>query len=175
MNAIVVMGVSGSGKSTVGQLLAERTGGVFLDGDDFHPPENVAKMKSGTPLADHDRQGWLQSLAHEIHSAKKLTIIACSALKASYREILHGAEFIFLSGPEAVLAERLAERQNHYMPPGLLKSQLETLEPPINALLLDIRKSPEELVNEVITTLGLPLTPQAPPLTSSDGESSEGE
>jgi len=155
MKAIVVMGVSGSGKSTLGQLLAQKTGGIFLDGDDFHPPENVTKMASGTPLTDEDRQGWLEFLAHKISSAEKLTIIACSALKASYREILRGADFVFLSGPEAVLAERLATRENHYMPPGLLHSQLETLEPPVDALILDLRKSPEDLVNEVISHLGL--------------------
>lgn len=152
MNAIVVMGVSGSGKSTVGRLLAEQLDGVFLDGDDFHPPENVAKMKSGIPLNDEDRQGWLESLAHEIKSAVKPTVIACSALKASYRDILSGADFVFLHGSEEVLAQRLAARQNHYMPPGLLKSQLETLEPPTDALILDIRKSPEELVAEILGT-----------------------
>jgi len=155
MKAIVIMGVSGSGKSTIGQLLAEKTGGIFLDGDDFHPPENVAKMKSGAPLNDEDRQGWLKSLAHQISSAETLTIIACSALKASYREILNGAELVFLSGPEDVLAKRLAAREHHYMPPGLLKSQLETLEPPAHALVLDIRKSPEELVTKIISALDL--------------------
>lgn len=155
MKTFIVMGVSGSGKSTVGKLLAEKTGGIFLDGDDFHPPENVAKMKSGTPLTDEDRQGWLESLAHEIRTAEKLTVIACSALKSSYRDILSGAEFIFLSGPKSVLSERLESRENHYMPPGLLDSQLETLEPPSDALVLDIRQSPEELVEEAISHFNL--------------------
>ena len=172
MKSIVVMGVSGCGKSTLGQLLAKKTGGIFLDGDDFHPPENVAKMKSGIPLTNEDRQGWLESLAREIHSAGKLTIIACSALKASYREILSGAEFVFLSGPEDLIAERLAARENHYMPPGLLKSQLDTLEPPDQALVLDIRRSPEDLANEVISKFELQPTAisQISPPTPRQGE-----
>ncbi|MGC6465368.1 MAG: gluconokinase [Akkermansiaceae bacterium] len=151
--AIVVMGVCGSGKSTVGTLLAERINGVFLDGDDFHPPENVAKMRAGTPLDDDDRKGWLEALAREIREAKEPTVIACSALKESYRDILSGAEFIFLNGSEELLAERLAARQNHYMPPGLLRSQLETLEAPADALVLDIRKSPGKLVDEIIARI----------------------
>lgn len=155
MKSIVVMGVSGCGKSTLGRILAKKTGGIFLDGDDFHPPENIIRMKSGIPLTDEDRKGWLESLARQIHSAEKLTIIACSALKASYRKILSGAEFVFLSGPEELIAERLAARKDHYMPPGLLKSQLKTLETPEKALVLDIRKSPEELANEVISKFEL--------------------
>lgn len=151
--AIVVMGVCGSGKSTVGTLLAVRINGVFLDGDDFHPPENVAKMRAGTPLDDDDRKGWLEALAREIREAKEPTVIACSALKESYRDILSGAEFIFLNGSEELLAERLAARQNHYMPPGLLRSQLETLEAPADALVLDIRKSPGKLVDEIIARI----------------------
>jgi carbohydrate kinase (thermoresistant glucokinase family) len=149
MKALILMGVSGSGKTTVGQLLASETGGIFLDGDDFHPPENVARMSAGIPLTDKDRQGWLVKLASLIHEADGLTIIACSALKESYREILSEAEFIFLTGSEELLAKRLADRKDHYMPPGLLKSQLKTLEVPSDIFTLDIQKSPPELVAEI--------------------------
>lgn len=149
MKALVIMGVSGSGKTTVGQLLASQTGGTFLDGDDFHPPENVAKMSAGTPLTDADRQGWLETLAGIIRNADQLTIIACSALKASYRDILSGAEFVFLNGSPELLSERITQRTDHYMPPGLLQSQLDTLEIPSGALTLDISKSPEELTKEI--------------------------
>lgn len=152
MKALVLMGVSGSGKSTIGQLLASETGGTFLDGDDFHPPKNVAKMSSGIPLTDDDRQSWLEKIASLIREAdgeKKLTVIACSALKASYRDILIGAEFAFLSGSPEFLTERLQQRKDHYMPPGLLQSQLDALEVPADALTLDISKSPSELVSEI--------------------------
>ena len=149
MKALILMGVSGSGKTTVGQLLASETGGIFLDGDDFHPPENVARMSAGIPLTDKDRQGWLEKLASLIHEADDPTIIACSALKESYREILSEAEFIFLTGSEELLAKRLADRKDHYMPPGLLKSQLKTLEIPSDIFTLDIKKSPPELVSEI--------------------------
>jgi len=149
MNAIILMGVSGSGKTTVGQLLASETGGIFLDGDDFHPPGNVAKMSAGIPLTDEDRQGWLEKLASLIREANDLTIIACSALRESYREILSEAEFVFLDGSKDLLAKRLAERKDHYMPPGLLQSQLKTLEIPSDILTLDIRKTPPDLVSDI--------------------------
>jgi carbohydrate kinase (thermoresistant glucokinase family) len=155
MKALVIMGVCGSGKTTVGQLLAEKTGGKFLDGDDFHPPENVAKMSSGIPLTDDDRQGWLETLAAIIRDADDFTIIACSALKASYREILKGAEFVFLSGSPELLTERINQRSGHYMPPGLLQSQLETLEAPSNALDLDVIDSPETLVAQIMSEFDL--------------------
>ena len=155
MKALVIMGVSGSGKTTVGELLAQKTGGQFLDGDDFHPPENVAKMSSGTPLNDDDRQGWLETLASIIREAEEFTIIACSALKASYREILKGAEFVFLNGSPELLNERIGQRTDHYMPPGLLQSQIETLEVPANALALDVIESPEMLVAQIISEFDL--------------------
>lgn len=149
MRTIVLMGVSGSGKSTVGKLLANQSGGKFFDSDDFHPPNNVAKMTSGTPLTDEDRQGWLASLAALIADAENLTIIACSALKESYREILAGADFVFLKGDRSLIEERLKARENHYMPPSLLDSQFADLEIPQGLLTLDVSASPSELVKQI--------------------------
>ena len=155
MKSLVIMGVSGSGKTTVGKLLAQKTGSRFLDGDDFHPPENIAKMSSGIPLSDEDRQGWLETLATIIHEADDLTIISCSALKASYRTILKEAEFIFLHGSHELLGDRIKQRSGHYMPPGLLQSQLETLEIPTDALALNVVESPNTLVDRIITHFNL--------------------
>lgn len=135
--ALVVMGVSGSGKSTVGEALAARLGWRFEDGDRFHPASNVAKMSAGQPLTDDDRRPWLQAIGDEIDrvcEAGQRLVVACSALKRAYREILlHGrsdVRIVFLDGSEALIASRLAERKGHFMPPGLLASQFQTLEPP---------------------------------------------
>ncbi len=135
--AIVVMGVSGSGKTTVGRQLAERLGATFRDGDAFHPKANVAKMSAGMPLTDADRWPWLDAIAAAIRDTppEPPLVVTCSALKRAYRErILHGAgrpvAFVFLNGPRKVLAERMAARKNHFMPASLLDSQLAALEPP---------------------------------------------
>ena len=134
---IVVMGVSGCGKSTVGVQLARALGADYIEGDDFHPPRNVALMAAGTPLTDADRAGWLQSLAQRLkaaHSAGRSIVLSCSALKRSYRDVLRrGAPdlvFVHLQGSQALLAERMATRVHRYMPSSLLASQLATLEPP---------------------------------------------
>jgi gluconokinase len=135
--ALIVMGVSGSGKSTIADALAKSLGWRFEDGDRFHPPGNVAKMSAGQPLSDEDRLPWLQAIADEIDrvcEAGEHAVIACSALKRTYRDILlHGRDdvrFVFLKGTQQLIAGRLATRKGHFMPPDLLASQFRTLEPP---------------------------------------------
>ncbi len=135
--ALIVMGVSGSGKSTIASRLAERLGWTFEDGDRFHPQSNVAKMSAGQPLTDDDRWPWLQAIADEIDRVCQTggrVVIACSALKRAYRDVLvHGRDdvrVVFLDGCQSLIAERLASRKGHFMPPGLLDSQFRTLEPP---------------------------------------------
>jgi gluconokinase len=135
--ALIVMGVSGSGKSTIAAALAARLQWTFEDGDRFHPASNVEKMRAGHPLSDEDRWPWLEAIADEIGRVCKAgghVVIACSALKHAYRDVLlrgrDDVRFVFLNGDQALIAERLARRKGHFMPPGLLDSQFKTLEPP---------------------------------------------
>ncbi|WP_435103528.1 gluconokinase [Arhodomonas sp. AD133] len=157
--AVVVCGVSGCGKTTVGRLLAERLGQPFMDADDLHPSANVAKMRRGEPLDDADRRPWLAAVRATLqnHVARgEGIVVACSALKASYRHQLHvpgGVRFVHLHGTRAVLAERLAARGEHFFDPGLLDSQLATLEPPPEAIRLDVREPPQTLVHKAIDAL----------------------
>lgn len=151
---IVVMGVSGCGKSTVARALAERLALPFVEADVLHPPRNVAVMASGTPLTDDDRRGWLQAVAEALSQAKPTgVVVACSALKRSYRDLLRASApellFVHLTGPQSLLADRLRSRAGHYMPVSLLQSQIDTLEPPAadeSALTQDIRQAPERIV-----------------------------
>ena len=161
------MGVSGSGKSTVGALLAQALQVPFLEGDSFHPPANVARMAAGIALTDADREGWLQTLAQELkrHAAHGV-VLSCSALKRRYRDTLRSGApdmaLIYLRGAPDVLAQRMAGRSGHYMPPSLLASQLATLEPPQageDALTLDIAQSPPALVRDVLAWLGAARAP----------------
>jgi gluconokinase len=137
--ALIVMGVAGSGKSTIGEQLAARLGWTYEDGDKFHPASNVAKMSAGQPLTDEDRWPWLRAIADEIDrlsAAGQRVVIACSALRRVYRDILvHGRNdirIVYLNGTQPLIAERLGRRKGHFMPPGLLASQFRTLEPPIS-------------------------------------------
>ncbi|WP_398470116.1 gluconokinase [Tardiphaga sp.] len=131
------MGVSSSGKSSIGKALAERLGWRFADGDDFHPPANVEKQRAGQALTDEDRWPWLQSIADEIDRVTaeggKL-VVACSALKRVYRDLLvhgrHDIRIVYLDGSRELIAKRMAARKNHFMPPSLLDSQFKTLEMP---------------------------------------------
>jgi gluconokinase len=159
---LIFMGVSGSGKSTVGTLFAKKTGAIFFEGDEFHPPENIEKMRRGMPLTDGDRTKWLGTLREIITRSLgrgAFTVIACSALKAAYRDVLQQGDariqFVYLTGSRALIAERLGARKNHFMPPKLLDSQLATLEPPVDALTFSCEKSPEEIVTALLQVLGL--------------------
>jgi gluconokinase len=163
--ALIVMGVSGSGKSTIAEKLAERMGWRYEDGDRFHPASNVAKMSAGHPLTDEDRWPWLQAIADEIDRACKAgehLAIACSALKHSYRDVLvHGRDdvrIVYLRGTQELIAGRLTERKGHFMPPGLLASQFKTLEPPgpdENPLMVSIDAAVEEIVDDITGQLRL--------------------
>lgn len=153
---VLVMGVSGCGKSTVGRRLADRLGAVFLEADEFHPPANVAKMRDGVPLTDEDRWPWLDALAAAIDAAAADgdVVVACSALRRTYRERLlgrhrDGARIVHLHGSPELIAERLRARTGHYMPPSLLPTQIATLEAPDDALVVDIAQPPEDLVEGI--------------------------
>ncbi|WP_071518708.1 gluconokinase [Geitlerinema sp. PCC 9228] len=153
----VVMGVSGVGKTSVGQLLARRLRVEFIEGDDFHPPENIAKMENGIPLTDRDRYPWLLALRQKIDtlpSQGKGGVVACSALKENYREILSGGgttiTWIFLEGARSLLQQRLKRRQGHFMTAELLDSQLATLEPPQTAMVENVEKPVEEIVASIL-------------------------
>jgi gluconokinase len=159
------MGVSGSGKSTIADKLAERLSWAFEDADKFHPAGNVAKMSAGQPLTDEDRWPWLQAIGAEIDrvcNAGQHAVIACSALKRAYRDIVvHGrndVRFVFLKGTQELIASRLALRKGHFMPPGLLASQFKTLEPPgpdENPVTVSIDASVEKIVDDIIRQLKL--------------------
>jgi gluconokinase len=160
---LVLMGVSGSGKTTVGRILAEQLGWTFLEGDDFHPRANVEKMHSGRPLTDEDRRPWLEALRRRIDELSERgenAVLACSALKHDYREYLRQHEpdnvrYVYLSGSEELIRERLARRKGHFMPPALLHSQFEALEPPAHALTVDIAPPPEVIAAQIRSKLGL--------------------
>ena len=163
--ALIVMGVSGSGKSTIADKLAERLRWRYEDGDKFHPASNVAKMSAGHPLTDEDRWPWLQAIADEIDrvcKAGQRAVIACSALKRAYRDILvHGrsdVRIVYLKGTQELIARRLAARKNHFMPPGLLDSQFKTLEPPDpleNPVTVSIDAPIDTIVDDIVRGLGL--------------------
>jgi len=152
----IVMGVSGCGKSTIGKLLASTLKISFFDGDDFHPEANVQKMASGIPLNDEDRKDWLQKLNKiSIEHIASGAVIACSALKETYRDQLNqnlGKQmvFVYLKGTFEEIHARLKKRQDHYMPIELLKSQFETLEAPADAIQVSINHSPDEIISEIL-------------------------
>jgi gluconokinase len=151
---LVLMGVSGSGKTTVGKLLAEQLGWVFVEADDHHPTANVEKMHRGEPLTDEDRRPWLAALRERIDQACERgenVVVACSALKHAYQHYLEQHEpecvhYVYLHGSEELIKQRLAARKGHFMNPALLHSQFEILEPPEDAVRVDVSPSPEVIV-----------------------------
>jgi gluconokinase len=152
---VIVMGVSGSGKSTIGALLAGRLGFEFLDADEFHPPENVARMAAGVPLTDADRRPWLERLNVELRKRQN-AVLACSALKESYRRILADGlqcRFVHLRGPIELIRARMQERRHRYMPASLLESQFAALEPPAGAIEVDVAEAPEACVAAIDAAL----------------------
>jgi gluconokinase len=163
MTIAVMMGVSGSGKTTVAEGLARREGWRLVEGDDFHPPANVAKMHSGVPLDDDDRWPWLQSIAQEIDAMRARggsAVVAASALKRAYRDILVGDRsdvvLVYLKGTKELIAGRMAARKGHFMPPALLDSQFATLEEPgedEHPIVVSIAPPPDAIVDEVVRQL----------------------
>jgi carbohydrate kinase (thermoresistant glucokinase family) len=157
---LVIMGVSGSGKSTIAELLSRELGWTFHDGDEFHPASNVAKMHGGTPLTDDDRWPWLRAIAAWIDAkrdAHEHGIVTCSALKRSYRDILIGDRadvgLVYLKGDEALIAQRLSKRSGHFMPKGLLQSQFQTLQEPgpdEHPIVASIAPTPEEITANIL-------------------------
>lgn len=154
------MGVSGTGKSTIGKLLGDRTGWNFYDGDDFHPQTNIDKMNHGIALSDCDRLPWLETLQQLITQTLAQNdhgILACSALKSQYRQILQGGHsnvvFIYLQGDYDCIQSRIQQRQGHFMNSDLLRSQFDTLEEPQNALVVNVALTPEQIVQEILNQI----------------------
>ena len=164
--AAVIMGVSGAGKSTVGQRLAKRLGWTFAEGDALHPPQNVAKMKSGQPLVDADRAPWLAAVAQVIDDWRRRGergVITCSALKKPYRRQIIGdygdVRLVYLEGPRELIAARLGARHGHFMPPSLLESQFAALEPPgpdENPITVGIDGPVEDVIESIVDALSAP-------------------
>ena len=158
---VIVMGVTGSGKTTVGRLLAGQLGWLFADADDFHPPANVDKMRQGIPLTDEDRWPWLDRLRREITkwiAEGRSVVLACSALKHIYRQKLQAGpevRFVYLKGSAALVAERLRARQGHFAGEQILSGQFADLEEPESGLTVSIASTPEQIVTEVRERLGL--------------------
>ena len=161
MTVYVVMGVSGSGKSTVGELIARKLGAHYAEGDSFHPPENVEKMRGGHPLNDDDRAPWLEAMAAAIrawNARGETVVLSCSALKRRYRDVLRTGgkvQFIHFAGDKDLIAGRLTGRKGHYMPPSLLDSQFAALEPPgeDEAITIGIDGTPEEIAARALDAL----------------------
>lgn len=158
---IILLGVAGSGKSTIGKMLAEALSWHYFDADDFHSGDNKMKMNRGIPLSDEDRMAWLKSLNNllkELEKSDENAVLACSALKNSYRHLLSAnvtqrITWVFLKGDFETLSDRLSSRKGHFFNPHLLRSQLQTLEEPTDAITVDIRHSPKELTKMILNKI----------------------
>jgi len=177
---VVLMGVSGSGKTTIGTLLAERTGTIFADADDYHPASNKEKMRAGIPLNDDDRQPWLEilnGLLRGWYQSGEGAVLACSALKEKYRQTLESGippnaiAFVWLDGDKELLAERLAARHHEYMNSKLLDSQFATLEPPKDALRVVNDCPPEQVVQQILQHVSLTANAQQQQQAKQQGKS----
>jgi gluconokinase len=159
---VIVMGVTGSGKTTVGMVLAKRLGWDFLDADDFHSPANKAKMHKGIPLTDADRMPWLTAIhakLAQLDSEKRSAVLGCSALKQSYRALLMAgidAKLVYLRGTYGFIAERLRSRQGHFADEHILAGQFADLEEPMNAIVVDIAPPADKMVDEILRRLSSP-------------------
>lgn len=162
VRVVILIGVSGSGKTRIGQLLATNLNWPFYDGDDFHPKANVEKMSRGIPLTDEDRASWLTTLEHlirDLTAEGRSAVLSCSALKQTYRDRLVGNRddvvLVYLKGDYDLVRHRLLERKDHFMKANLLASQFDTLEEPVDVLAVDSAQEPEVIVNEIKQRLGL--------------------
>jgi carbohydrate kinase (thermoresistant glucokinase family) len=175
-SVVVVMGVSGCGKSTIASMLAHRLNWIYEDGDWFHPQSNVRKMHAGEPLTDEDRWPWLHGIAAWIDASRRVGnhgTVACSALKRAYRDILVGerrdVRIVYLKGERDLIARRLAARDGHFMPPSLLDSQFAALEEPQpdeHPIVVSIVPHPREIVEEIVKRLGEDASPSPPEITA---------
>jgi gluconokinase len=160
MTVLIVMGVSGCGKTTIGRAVAAVLGWSFIEGDDLHPEANVKKMAHGIPLDDADREPWLQAIRDTIDSfvrRRESVVISCSALKQGYRDFLAAGRgevvFVYLKGSFELMRERLLRRKGHYMPVDLLVSQFDALEEPADAIVVDVNQEPETIVRHIVRSL----------------------
>jgi carbohydrate kinase (thermoresistant glucokinase family) len=171
MTIAIVMGVSGSGKTTVAAGLAQQEGWILLEGDSFHPPANVAKMHAGIPLTDEDRWPWLRAIAakaDELRQAGQSAAVACSALRRAYRDVVIGDRpdtvLVYLRGSKALITQRIKARRGHFMPPALLDSQFATLEEPgpdENPVIVDVGGTPEDEIADAVRQLNARKDPVA--------------
>ena len=177
---VVLMGVSGSGKTTIGTLLAQRTGTIFADADDYHPQANKDKMRAGIPLNDEDREPWLEilnGLLRGWYQSGESGVLACSALKEKYRQTLESGipaeaiTFVWLDPGKQLLSERLAARHHEYMNPNLLDSQMATLEPPKDALRVAGDRTPDEVVDRILEHVALTASKPQPEQAKQQGKS----
>jgi len=157
---VLIMGVSGVGKTTIGGLLATALGGQYIEGDDFHPPANLAKMRAGLPLSDEDRLPWFQALGKALRAADSkgaTVVLGCSALRESYRQLIRAfcpqCQIVWLHGSPEMVAARIGGRHGHFMPASLLASQFAILEAPASAIQVDIDQTPEAIVKQILDQL----------------------